>query len=573
MSGDWIDLGPIDAFPVGTPTLRKVEGQRFVCVRDGNEVHALDDRCPHQGYPLSEGSLRQGVLTCEWHNWKFEVATGACTFGGEPARRYPTRVEGGRVALDRAVDAKLEAPRLTTSMRDALRENDVSRALREGLRLGQILSSDPGQPSALGGLEPAFIVLARDGAERAPWGFDHGLALLSDLCTWTERGWVQGAEAFALAAGAIGEPNAHLGARATEAEDLVNLGELHRIAGDLAAERRGDAEARVRALVRTRGAEVTAREGLVPFVARHLYDYGHGAIFLAKGLEIALRFPSIAEEVLAAATVELGWATAETALPPFTATRAALERIAGLKITAAPRSELDRGAYEAEVLEGERTAVTGTLARLERGCAPLELLRASGHAAAIRLGRFDRAWERKLEAEVNVLDVTHVVTFTEAAIALGRGADPHHTAALALLAAGFIGKLRRSDALSPSGPGAGAETQAAAGVLEDAVAARDLPRSLAIALGKDQEARRAAYAQLAPFAAFDAAVRPIFYAHTVKTLEALWRLDSADPDADGAYLEALLKYIVPVRREINPRRTAAVARKFLTDGRPPEGLY
>jgi nitrite reductase/ring-hydroxylating ferredoxin subunit len=573
MSGDWIDLGPIDAFPVGTPTLRKVEGQRFVCVRDGNEVHALDDRCPHQGYPLSQGSLRQGVLTCEWHNWKFEVATGTCTFGGEPARRYPTRVEGGRVTLDRTVDAKLETPRLTKSMRDALRENDVSRALREGLRLGEILSADPAQPSALGGLEPAFTVLARDGAERAPWGFDHGLALLSDLCTWTERGWIQGAEAFALAAGAIGEPNAHLGARAAEAADVVNLGDLHRVAGDLAAERRADAELRVRALVRTRGAEVTAHEGLVPFVARHLYDYGHGAIFLAKGLEIARRFPSIAEEVLASATVELGWATAETALPPFAATRVALEQITGMHFTATHRSDLDRGAYEAEVLEGERSAVTGTLTRLERGCAPLELLRACGHAAAIRLGRFDRAWERKLEAEVNILDVTHIVTFTEAAMTLALHADPHHAAALSLLAASFIGKLHRSDTLSPSGPGAGPEAHPPAGVLEDAVLARDLPRSLAIAMGKDQEARRAVYAQIAPFAAFDAAVRPIFYAHTVKTLEALWRLDSADTDADGAYLEALLRYVVPVRREINPRRTAAVARKFLADGRPPEGLY
>jgi hypothetical protein len=68
-------------------------------------------------------------------------------------------------------------------------------------------------------------------------------------------------------------------------------------------------------------------------------------------------------------------------------------------------------------------------------------------------------------------------------------------------------------------------------------------------------------------------VRPIFYAHTVKMTEALRRLDEADPQADGAYLEALVAFMVPPRPEHRPRRTAAVAAQFLRDGRPPEGLY
>jgi hypothetical protein len=78
---------------------------------------------------------------------------------------------------------------------------------------------------------------------------------------------------------------------------------------------------------------------------------------------------------------------------------------------------------------------------------------------------------------------------------------------------------------------------------------------------------------IAPFAAFDAGVRPIFYAHTVKTSEALRRLEAADPTADGAYLRALLTYLVPRRPENRVRRSAEVARRFLRDGRPPEGLY
>jgi hypothetical protein len=55
--------------------------------------------------------------------------------------------------------------------------------------------------------------------------------------------------------------------------------------------------------------------------------------------------------------------------------------------------------------------------------------------------------------------------------------------------------------------------------------------------------------------------------------EALARLERDDPSADGAYLRALLAYVAPARSELRPRRVAQIARKFLADGRPPEGLY
>jgi hypothetical protein len=59
----------------------------------------------------------------------------------------------------------------------------------------------------------------------------------------------------------------------------------------------------------------------------------------------------------------------------------------------------------------------------------------------------------------------------------------------------------------------------------------------------------------------------------VKTTEALRRLDEADPEGDAAYLEANLAFLAPRRPEGRGRRTAAVARRFMQDGRPPEGLY
>ena len=578
MKSHWIDIGPLDELESGKPTLRKAEGRRFVCVRDGSEVHALDDRCPHQGYPLSQGTVRNGVLTCEWHNWKFELGSGACSFGGEAVRRYPARVEEGRVHLDIAIDLAAETRRFVAGLRAALSEDDSSRALREGLRLGA-LGIGP-IPAKLGTLDAAFEVLARDGAERAEYGFDHGLAVLADLCSWAERGWIPVEEAFVVGSHAVAEPSVRLGRRSLSKqpsgprEMLVRIADLE--AGDpahvseaLAVERRDDAEARIRSLVGERGPE-SALPALLPFLTKHIYDYGHGAIFFGKALELSRRFQPAAIELLAASTVQLGWATADTKLPPFTATRAGLARLAEIDHAAPPAHVAwDRAAFEEAVLAGESSAVDAVLARLTEGCEPKELLRAVAHAAARRLARFDPAWEGRVDAEVGPLDVTHAVTFADAAITLSAQATRAQASAFALLAGAFVGKLRKADAAGALVAASG-ET---GGDLRAAVESRDLPRALACAQALDARGRIEAYARLAPFAAFDAAVRPILYAHTVKSTEALWRLEREDPEADGIYLEALLRFIVPRRLETQTRRTAAVAKKFLVDGRPPEGLY
>ena len=48
-------------------------------VHEGGQVFALDNRCPHMGFPLDRGSVEEGILTCHWHHARFELASG-CTF-------------------------------------------------------------------------------------------------------------------------------------------------------------------------------------------------------------------------------------------------------------------------------------------------------------------------------------------------------------------------------------------------------------------------------------------------------------------------------------------------------------
>jgi thiamine pyrophosphate-dependent acetolactate synthase large subunit-like protein/nitrite reductase/ring-hydroxylating ferredoxin subunit len=44
---------------------------------------ALDNRCPHQGGPLGEGSIENGWLRCPWHGWDFHPCTGKSPGGFE----------------------------------------------------------------------------------------------------------------------------------------------------------------------------------------------------------------------------------------------------------------------------------------------------------------------------------------------------------------------------------------------------------------------------------------------------------------------------------------------------------
>jgi nitrite reductase/ring-hydroxylating ferredoxin subunit len=48
------------------------EGRTVLVLMDQGNVYALDNRCPHMGFPLHRGTVRDGILTCHWHHAKFD---------------------------------------------------------------------------------------------------------------------------------------------------------------------------------------------------------------------------------------------------------------------------------------------------------------------------------------------------------------------------------------------------------------------------------------------------------------------------------------------------------------------
>jgi nitrite reductase/ring-hydroxylating ferredoxin subunit len=48
----------------------------ILVIYDRGRVFALDNRCPHMGFPLERGSIEDGILTCHWHHARFDLESG-----------------------------------------------------------------------------------------------------------------------------------------------------------------------------------------------------------------------------------------------------------------------------------------------------------------------------------------------------------------------------------------------------------------------------------------------------------------------------------------------------------------
>lgn len=69
----------------GAFKLVRHRGAPVALFRQGEKLYAIDNRCPHMGFPLCKGEVHEGIVVCPWHHWKFDLATGGCFSAGELA--------------------------------------------------------------------------------------------------------------------------------------------------------------------------------------------------------------------------------------------------------------------------------------------------------------------------------------------------------------------------------------------------------------------------------------------------------------------------------------------------------
>jgi nitrite reductase/ring-hydroxylating ferredoxin subunit len=361
---------------------------------EDDQVHAVDNRCPHMGFPLHRGSVADGILTCHWHHARFDLCTGG-TFDqwADELRRFPLELEGDDVLVDLA-------PREGTvghqrkRLRDGLERDIPLVVAKAALTLWEADRS---------GAE-IFREALDFGVERRGGGWFRGLTTLTCFMNLVPRLDVpeQAAALYHGVADVAGDSAGQ--APHFTLDPLPGTTDPRRLAGWF---RRfvdvRDAEGAERALVsavRAGASPTQLADMLFAAATDHRYlDGGHTLDFVNKALEaLDVAGWDRAEKVLASLPMQLAFAErmeeANSWRNPVDLVALLEEAFARLPAALANGSAR-RGSWGARralvdvVLTGEATEILDALLEaLREGAAEVELASAVSFAAATRIARF-----------------------------------------------------------------------------------------------------------------------------------------------------------------------------------------
>jgi 3-phenylpropionate/trans-cinnamate dioxygenase ferredoxin subunit len=98
---EWVRAAVLVDCPAEEGGLRgiKVGDEAIVLIRWEGELFALEDRCSHQDFPLSEGEVENGRIECVFHGARFDVRTGKAVQlpAVRPVRSFPVEIRGDEV--------------------------------------------------------------------------------------------------------------------------------------------------------------------------------------------------------------------------------------------------------------------------------------------------------------------------------------------------------------------------------------------------------------------------------------------------------------------------------------------
>ena len=562
---DWTPVEAFEGCAPGEMRTAKLGDHQLVVGRTADgAAFALDNRCPHEGYPLAQGELADCALTCAWHNWKFDVRDGSCTLGGEAVRHYPTREVEGSLEVDLADPAPEELwPGLLASLEEGVWKHENGRAVRDAVRLLQ--AGYP--PRALA------VELARLDARYREYGTGHGLPVAADCLRLLHGDDARrAAEALALPIDMVGDSIRRLPRRPLA--DPAAGGDEAALRAAVEAEDGARAEALLLGRI---DAGVDREESeclLLAVLTDHFLSFGHPLIYLVKSQELLAGASREAwREVHAGLLWNIVHGTREDTLPYWVghATRLAaldVEAVSGLE---SPGATLDARALRDAVTDGSAAeAFEAVEAALRAGATHSSIARALVVAAAERLLRFDRTVDADPELAETWLWATHRFTFAAAVRqAVERWDDPRRVRFLFQCAA-FVNLGRPMDGPRPSLEPAGDGSAAA---VIDAIARADGDGAVGAAVaclagGEGIDALERAVHELL---LDDPLVVPIFVAHALKTALAGLEETRALAGDDGAELplHASLRFLGVPHRERRVRDLVGTSWRWVVDGRVP----
>ncbi len=575
MSELWISVCPETEFELGKAKVAKGEesGKRYqiaVFKTEEGRYDAVDNLCPHEGYPLVQGYVKDCVLTCAWHNFKFRLDDGECIKGDEAVAVYPTRVRDGVVEVQlRSAVRTTDVSTTFASLREGLLRDQLGRVSRDTVRLIQA-----GVPA-----EVLLLAAARFDAERAEWGTTHALPVAADLLGELDR--FPGVEAtlpIMQAMELASEPNVRREVRAL-AEPIAMSGEPAErgaaIREAVEAEDAPLAEGLLLGALEAGLGRVEVEPWFFRLCCDHFLGFGHPLIYVTKAFDLLGRLGfDYAPALLPALLFRIANSTREDTLPPMEY----LEAHLALHCDRLSAWSENSGALESQaslrsaVLDGNKHEACAALTQaLESGAGLAPILDELARAASERMMRFDIELGRSNEVQEGWLDLTHGLTFVHAIRrTLDRYAEPERVRLL-FQAAHFLQRTGPLDLAEvpepPSMERASLEEIASAIVANDELRAVALV-SAYLAGGGDRSQLRDAYMD---YAMSDALTRPIVVAHGLKTCLAAFAECEA-LDGDPLPILAFTRFVASPIRERALARVVHEAIRFLVEGSPPKRL-
>ncbi len=399
----WEKAASLDRLKRDGRVVAKIGGRQIALFRTADGVLACNNRCPHEGYPLKEGSLDGAcVLTCNWHNWKFDLKTGANMTGGDGLRIYPTKVEDGAVWIEivEPPAAERQASSLA-SLREAFDDDSYDRIARELARFAKA-GGDP---------VTAVAQAIQWSHDKLEFGTTHaypsaaGWLRLHDESNDPETRLICLLETIGYMAWETANEPAYAFAEASAPWDEPAF------LSALEAEDEAGAVARVRGALSAGLGFADLERALSTAALRHYADFGHSLIYVVHTGRLIRRLGrSVVLPLLLALVRSLVAASREDLIPEFRAYAPALKSFPPW----GRGGGADPTAFRGKPVKDTLGAVVDAAGK----AAPDTLYPALLEAAATDMLLFDTRWASRTDTSIaqNVgwLDFTHGLTFANA---------------------------------------------------------------------------------------------------------------------------------------------------------------
>ena len=392
--------------------------------------YAVDNRCPHMGFPLSRGTIRDGVLTCHWHHARFDLQSGG-TFDpfADDVPAYRVEVRHGEIWVETTADARNLKTRWLARLQDG-QEQNLSLVTAKSILALRGLNVPSSEVLLIGSLHGSRF--RRDG-----WG--QGLTIMTALAN-TLSDLSPDHQSLALYHGLVQvardtagqHPRFNLKPLPELKAPLPRLAQWYREFIDVRHSNGAERCLRSALALNASPSQVAGLMGTAvtdhPFI-----NGGHTLDFTNKAFEIL---------------DQIGWRHAETILPSLVSQTASASRneessawrhpVDLIEVLQSAEDQLSinlssngmpsrwngfDATVEAVLADDPASGTQSMLAAFEQGASPLEVSQALCYAAALRVARFHTSNEFG-----DWISVLHTFTYCNALDHLLRRAQTHDVA-------------------------------------------------------------------------------------------------------------------------------------------------